>query len=110
MTTDDFVTTVDGIHLHNVHPMDNCAGQPCVIHNPTDHSMRSWPLHWRDDRQMFERICSHGVGHPDPDQFGFWEQAAKRWRPSIAADVIDDPYPIGNPYEGMGIHGCDGCC
>lgn len=107
-----FVTEVEGLMLENVHPADNCAGQRCVIHNPSDHHMRGWQLLWRDDRSIFERVCPHGVGHPDPDQFEFWEKAAKAWRPSIAADVIDDPYPStrGNPWEGMGVHGCDGCC
>lgn len=105
-----FVTDVEGIHLVNVHPADNCGGQPCVIHNPTGHHMRSWPLHWRGDRGIFERICPHGVGHPDPDQFAYWEQARKSWRPPLSADVIDDLYPLGNPFDGLGVHGCDGCC
>jgi hypothetical protein len=32
-----------------------------------------------------ERICPHGIGHPDPDDPAF-----------------------KNPIEG--VHGCDGCC
>lgn len=24
--------------------------------------------------------------------------------------VTDDPYPIRNPFDGLGVHGCDGCC
>jgi len=47
--------------------------------------MRDWPVYWRDDRKIVERICVHGIGHPDPDQ----------------ADFLID--------AGM-THGCDGCC
>jgi hypothetical protein len=39
----------------------------CSIHNPSFHHMTLWPMHWRGDRRMMERICEHGVGHPDPD-------------------------------------------
>lgn len=43
--------------------------------------------HWRPDRGIMERVCEHGVGHPDPDdvkvQAGGWTET---------------------------IHGCDGCC
>lgn len=65
----------------NAHPPSKCAGDNCVIHNPSDHHMRSWPTNWRSDRQMMERTCPHGVGHPDPD------------------DINPDT-----------SHGCDGCC
>ena len=51
--------------------------------------MRAWPLNWRDDTGVMERICPHGVGHPDPDD------AAHNIR-------------IGHAYKT--IHGCDGCC
>ena len=84
-----FVTDAEGIQLVNVHAMDNCAGRPCVIHNPTDHHMREWQLHWRNDRGIFERICEHGIGHPDPDQFDYWRQIGQEWQ---------------------SVHGCDRCC
>ena len=79
-----YEAVIDGKRFFNVHSPDNCAGTPCVIHNQSDHHMREWPLHWRGDRAMFERICPHGVGHPDPDHLAF--------RP------------------GDSVHGCDGCC
>lgn len=56
---------------------------PCAIHGPSDHHMATWRQHWRGDRGIIERICPHGVGHPDPD--------------GIYAD-------------GDTVHGCDGCC
>jgi hypothetical protein len=75
--------------LRNVHPEDRCAGRPCVIHNRSDHPMRGWPLLWRDDRGIFERVCPHHVGHPDPDQLGYWRETGQ---------------------TAQGVHGCDGCC
>jgi hypothetical protein len=77
--------------LVNVHKPEACEGQHCVIHNPSDHSMREWPLHWRGDRGIMERKCpEHGIGHPDPDDMAYRRRAGK-----------DD---------GEGIHGCCGCC
>lgn len=64
-----------------MHTADKCAGDYCTIHNRSDHHMRSYPQHWRGDRGIMERICPHGVGHPDPDE--------------INQDRT---------------HGCDGCC
>lgn len=80
--------TGTGQLLVNVHPSSACASQHCVVHNPSEHRMRDWPTHWRDDRRIMERICPHGVGHPDPDD------AAYR-----AAGNLGDS-----------VHGCDGCC
>lgn len=74
-------TTGTGQKLLNVHSEESCLGPHCVIHNQSDHVMREFPTHWREDRGFMERICPHGVGHPDPD------------------DPFADP-----------IHGCDGCC
>lgn len=68
-----------------VHNRAKCAGQNCCIHNPSNHHMREWPQNWRDGRGVMERICPHGIGHPDPDDPAFQ-----------------------NEYEA--VHGCDGCC
>ena len=83
--------TSDGLRLVNVHEPERCKGQPCVIHNPTKNAMSDWPLIWRDDRVpgIFERICPHGIGHPDIDQRVFWRETNQEW---------------------LGVHGCDGCC
>jgi len=112
-----FVTKVKGMPesmvLVNVHPMDNCAGRPCVIHHPSDHHMREWPLDWDNDNKTFYRECQHGMGHPDPDQFAFWDEMAAKWDTmqqgqtmSLTAMVS----PPSNPWTGRGIHLCDGCC
>ena len=68
-------------------------GYHCVIHAPSNHTMRGFPTHWRQDIELMERICPHGVGHPDPDAIAytrrvFGEQAAAMLR----------------------VHGCCGCC
>ena len=73
---------VGGEVLSGVHLKSKCVGRKCCIHNPSDHHMRTWRMHWRGDRQIMERICpEHGCGHPDPD------------------DICEDT-----------IHGCCGCC
>lgn len=74
-------TLVGGQRLVNVHSPDRCAGEHCTIHKPSDHHMGDWPQNFREDRGMMERLCPHGVGHPDPD----------------------------DPAVGR-AHGCDGCC
>ncbi len=84
--------TLDGAKqytLKNVHGHRQCGGRVCIIHKPTGHHMRDWPLLWRDDRNIWERICLHGVGHPDPDQIPYWEESNQSWQT---------------------IHGCCGCC
>lgn len=71
------------------HNEGNCRGRNCVIHNPSNHHMREWPLNWRDDRKIMERICPCGIGHPDPDDLAYQDSR-------------------GN--FGVGIHGCCGHC
>jgi nitroreductase len=75
--------------LLHFHPVERCT-PPCALHAPSDHHMVTWPLHWRDDRRILERICEHGIGHPDPDDAAFRREYA--------------------PRNGDSVHGCDGCC
>lgn len=63
------------------HNANACASSTCVIHSPSTHCMSTFPTHWREDRRIMERICPHGVGHPDPDDLSSFKE-----------------------------HGCDGCC
>lgn len=69
-----------------VHSQEACKGDNCVIHNPSDHSMRDFQTYWRQDRGIMERICTHGIGHPDPDDLTV------------------------RTYKHERVHGCDGCC
>lgn len=72
-----------------VHSKSICVGEMCPIHSPSKHHMVKWKLNWRQDRSMMERVCKHGIGHPDPDDAAF--------RKLMYCD--DDT-----------MHGCDGCC
>lgn len=78
-----------GQKIHNVHDKMQCQGRQCPVHNLTEHSMREFPQHFRFDNGLMERICPHGIGHPDPDALPFFEER-------------------GMAY--MSVHGCDGCC
>jgi len=65
-----------------VHDKTSCKdSERCTIHSEPKHHMKYYPQVFREDRGIVERICSHGIGHPDP-------------------------YEI----RGDGVHGCDGCC
>jgi|SRR5687767_4554314 len=73
------------------HSYKDCAGRHCCIHKPSPHHMTMWRLHFRADRApLMERICRHGVGHPDPDCL--------------------DYLMLTNPTGEWSVHGCDGCC
>ncbi|WP_086847020.1 hypothetical protein [Amycolatopsis kentuckyensis] len=82
----------DFASVSGVHSPEVCAGSACCIHNPSDHHMADWPQVWRNDRYLMERLCPHGIGHPDPDHLAHMR--------STAPDAAD----------GQGVHGCDGCC
>lgn len=72
-----------------VHHPDHCHPHQCTIHNPSTHHMREWPLNWRSDTRVMERICPHNTGHPDPDDAAHATRTGQAWRT---------------------VHGCDGCC
>lgn len=73
-----------------VHNPKKCANdEHCVFHNPSEHSMRGWPMNVRETG-LIERICKeHNVGHPDPDSVAFFESQG---------------------WSGYDVHGCCGCC
>lgn len=76
------------------HENPECATYGCVIHHPTD-PHQDWPTHWRGERGIMERICPHGVGHPDKDDLAFRQRMADA---------------RGEPLRHLGVHGCCGCC
>jgi hypothetical protein len=93
----------NGHTLGGVHFFEDCqAGafeddgeEPryCTLHNPMEHPLDKHTLIWRDDRHLFERICNHGIGHPDPSQYDYWVELK------------------GEAYaDAESSHGCDGCC
>lgn len=77
--------------LTDVHPPSECAGQPwgCWVHDPRPHPLDHAPVRWREDKGTAERMCDHGIGHPDPQDAAYWWHTRRR-------DVT--------------VHGCDGCC
>lgn len=101
-STDPMFGVYQGINRLRVHNRKYCEGEYCTIHNPSDHHMKDWPMTWRGDRGIMERMCTHynadgtidyQIGHPDPDD------AAYRKRRDGESGRYDS-----------GIHGCDGCC
>lgn len=98
------ITLVGGQRITNTHLADDrCWEEGCSVHNPTKHHMSGWPQNYRDPRVematmglhpgLMERVCEHGVGHPDPDHM--------RWYASCHTK---------EETRDEGIHGCDGCC
>lgn len=76
-----------------VHAKNADCEKGCVIHNPTRETHKDWPTHWRSGEYLMERICPHGVGHPDKDHLAFVRKTK------------------GDAFAyGQSIHGCDGCC
>lgn len=75
----------------NAHDDGQCAGEHCCLHKPSDHALSQAPLNWRGDLGLMERICPHGIGHPDPDD-------------------LDYKRSVGLDADTLAIHGCDGCC
>lgn len=92
---------VDGAGQHvQVHERtDDCVENNCCIHNPSNHHLVDAPLVWRQAHifdfkpSHMERICEHGIGHPDPDSLAYLRRIAQ----TELADML-------------AIHGCDGCC
>lgn len=70
-----------------IHTKGDCKG-PCPIHSPSEHHMREWKMVLRETL-LIERLCPHGVGHPDPDSLKFLD-------------------PKGDKC--LAIHGCCGHC
>lgn len=87
LATGDLVAVQEGI-LTNVHRADQCVGGHCWVHYPSEHHMVTWPISWRADKRTALRVCSHGIGHPDPDDVAF--------NVRMGRDVT--------------VHECDGCC
>lgn len=96
------------------HPRSACEGRdiPCCIHSPSEHHMRTWPMNWRGDTRVMERLCPHGTGHPDPDHMAYARSLTPGHDCPDAHELAID-YDIRCPYphlEWQGIHSCDGCC
>lgn len=89
----DAIFLPDGTLLQT-HPKWMCGTGFCCIHNPSDHPLRDAPMFWIDQFKSMDRLCSHGVRHPDPDDFAFKVRVGV---PHLLLSVI-------------GAHECDHCC
>lgn len=87
---DGTVVVANGILTH-VHDPALCVGRPygCWIHRPLAHPLSDAPVVWREDKGTAERVCPHGVGHPDPQ---------------------DAAYHLHAVGRDVSVHRCDGCC
>jgi hypothetical protein len=92
----DKVIMKDGTVLLNVHTVEQCAGRPCCIHNPSPHHMADWPHSWDEESKQMWRICPHGLGHPDPDDLNHHRRCNGN-----AASIVT---------ARLWVHTCDGCC
>jgi hypothetical protein len=82
------------------HGPAKCAGDVCCIHNPSDHHMVGWPLNFRFDKyDLAERVCVHGVGHPDPDSYAY-----------IVRELVLVHGMDAEEATFIGVHGCCRCC
>jgi hypothetical protein len=70
------------------HRQVDCRGGHCPFHAPSDHPLNDSPMNLRSSG-LIERMCEHGIGHPDPDSVAFMKEHGQ---------------------NGFGVHGCDGCC
>lgn len=81
------------LYYHNeAECMSKRGAMACPLHSPSDHHMRTWPIHARNDLKypMLERICPHNAIHPDPDHMA----------------LVLKVDPDFNSFHGA----CDGCC
>ena len=77
-----------------VHEARRCFGEPCALHNPSNHEMAHWPMEWVEFLSLPVRLCPHGFQHPDPDGLHYIHGA------TVCVD----------PDCGYRSHYCDGCC
>lgn len=70
MTT---LTLHDGRELHT-HDADQCAGEVCPVHNPSDHKYRSWGHAW-NGKHMLRTNGTNTVIDPDDYLFNLYGEA-----------------------------------
>lgn len=89
----DAVFLPDGTLLQT-HPASRCTGSFCSIHNPSDHPLRDAPQLWDPHFRSIYRMCTHGVIHPDVDDFAY------KVRSGLSHILL----------AFLGAHVCDDCC
>ena len=82
------MTMLENGVLTRVRSSIRCSGEQCWVHNPSPTHMTTWRVSWRADKRTAERVCSHRIGHPDPDDL--------EYNTRLGRDVS--------------AHACEGCC
>lgn len=72
-----------------------CTGF-CPFHKRSGHPLRSAPMAWRENLGRVDRVCPHGVIHPDTDSLGY-----------LRKTHLWDTISINDPQH---REDCDGCC
>jgi hypothetical protein len=62
----DVIVLHDGTTMQT-HGPAQCALDHCCIHRPSDHPLKTAPLHWIPSINLMMRVCPCGELHPDPD-------------------------------------------
>lgn len=57
----------NGQVLVDIHSINLCASYACSIHHPSQHLMVGMLQVYDFDKKLMQRVCNHGVKHPDPD-------------------------------------------
>ena len=75
--TNEWTPPEGGWKYTNLHARTwECDRYGCMVHNPDLEwvgNRENWPYSPRGDGRM-ERICPHGIGHPDPDTAEYLER------------------------------------
>lgn len=89
---------------YNTHAADVCDQEfPCSIHRRSPHPMRAFPQTWCGQHHIMERLCPHGLAHPDPDDY------LVRTKQVGTTPPDPDDYQAKTPVSDA-THPCDGCC
>jgi len=62
-------TTLSSGKVLTHHAWDVCGGEPCPLHNPTDHEYRELPIDWKDDWGVMVRVLDAERFEVDPDEY-----------------------------------------
>jgi hypothetical protein len=82
----------DPLMIMSVHKQDKCSGDFCVIHKPSIHHMRFWPIVFDPDLQFLaSRLCEHGFTHPDPDSLAYFEKIGTDYSQHFGCETDDRP-------------------
>lgn len=62
-------TTMHDGRVLTHHGWEVCGGEPCPLHNATDHPLRHLPIDWHDTWGVMVRVTGEGTYEIDPDEY-----------------------------------------